>query len=161
MAKIKSQVNEEPADSFTSMIDIVFLLLIFFILQPFKSPEMKLRSELPKDSGPSSSTDNMESIRLEVRTVPGQEDSAYFKISMVRVDDPDRIFRALLNQANNRTDVPVVLDADEAVHFKYVLKALDQCYKAEMRDVKFSAPPPPNAAKHEYMETRRQRDVSR
>lgn len=161
MPKIKSQVNEEPNDSFTSMIDIVFLLLIFFILQPFKSPEMKLKSELPKDSGPSNKAESMDSIRLEIRTLPDTEDQAYYKVQMKKVLDGDRLYRALLDQAHGDTTVPVVIDSDVAVQFHYVLKALDQCYKAEMVDVKFSAPPPPDARRHEYMDTRRQRDAAK
>ena len=51
MARIKSKFEDEPAFCFTSMIDIVFLLLIFFLLQPFKMPELKL--DLPmKEPGP-------------------------------------------------------------------------------------------------------------
>ena len=46
------ETEEDVGKGFTTMIDIVFLLLIFFILQPFKQPEQKVDSDLPK-SGPS------------------------------------------------------------------------------------------------------------
>lgn len=146
MAKIKSKINEEPNDSFTSMIDIVFLLLIFFILQPFKSPEQKLRSELPRNQDPSTNVQPVDNIRLQVRVDPDDETAAFYRVQMLTIDDGDRLFRALLDQAHYDTTVPVILDADSSVKFHYVLKALDQCYKAEMVDVKFAAPPQREAA---------------
>lgn len=162
MAKIKSSIDEEPADSFTSMIDIVFLLLIFFILQPFKSPERRLKSELPRDQGPSSAVPkDTQNVMLEVRTRPNEPDGAYYKLGGSIVSDKDKLYRELLKHAARDTTSPVVIDADRAVHFQWVLKALDQCYLAEMTNVNFSAPPPPGAKENEYMETRRERDFRR
>jgi biopolymer transport protein ExbD len=140
MAKIKSSIDDEPAESFTSMIDIVFLLLIFFILQPFKKPEMKLRSELPKDTGqaPSISTPRP-SIRLQINRGLGANSCVYF----VNDQTPrsDTIWKALKTESQEDTTVPVSLMPDPEVQFRFVLNAIDQCYKAGMTDVKFAAPP--------------------
>lgn len=57
----------------TPMIDVTFLLLIFFLCLEFKSLESKLPSRLPKDVGPSASpvepTETL-ALRIEV-TSPG------------------------------------------------------------------------------------------
>ena len=39
--------------------------------------------------------------------------------------------------------ISVVLDARKNVKFDYVIGALDACYRAEIEDVKFQAPPVP------------------
>ncbi len=143
MAQVKSDVSDEPANSFTSMIDIVFLLLIFFILQPFKAPEMKLRSELPKDSGQAASPQTPRpNITLRIQKIPGSEGKANFMINTDMIGrDGSTIWEKLLREANGDRTVAVVIDADPGVHFDYVLTALDQCYKAQMQDVKFASPP--------------------
>lgn len=151
MAKVKSKVDEEPTSCFTSMIDIVFLLLIFFILQPFKAPEVKLRSELPKDSGPSSTPDApKQHIRLMIKAIPGNKNDARFMIDDITpppasAGGGDQIYKALEKRRGGNSqeakETPIAIMPDLTVHFTHVLKALDQCYKAEMPNVKFEGPP--------------------
>ncbi len=146
MPKPKPAFEEDENFCFTSMIDIVFLLLIFFILQPFKSPEMKLENELPKDVGPSTDMDTRITIRLVVRRNPAQRDGALYYINQTRLGpDHRRIASALNKECNGDKEVPVSLAPDPTVYFKNVLKAMDQCQVAEMKNVAFEAPAPPES----------------
>jgi biopolymer transport protein ExbD len=151
MAAGKSKFEDEPASSFTSMIDIVFLLLIFFILQPFKAKEMKLVNELPKDQGPASTPDTRETVRI--RIVPATigekaKERANFMVNSTMLgENYERLAQEVRNAAKGDSEVPVALAPHPAVHFVHVLRALDQCHIARMTKVSFEAPPPRTAVK--------------
>ena len=149
MAQIKSMIEEEPANSFTSMIDITFLLLIFFILQPFKQEETKLRAYLPQGDGTGGTPTVQTTIRLNIQEAGGGRGMILINGDPLGIPRPSKQFPALLT---SRTDtklieasqadptVPVTITADPRVDFKYVLHTLDKCAQAEMKDVKFAAP---------------------
>ncbi len=148
MAKIKSQINDEATSQFTSMIDIVFLLLIFFILQPFKAPELKIASDLPKDSGaPSVDTQIRQNITLQINPDPQSEKHAIFMVDgrivgKSRFQGEAKLAGILKSRSGGQTDTPVSIQAKPNVPFRYVLSALDACYQAGMPDVKWGAPDP-------------------
>ena len=140
MARMKSRINDEPPFCFTSMIDVVFLLLIFFLLQPIKAPEKKLPNELPKDVGPGKPVERM-NLRLVIRASGEKKEKAFYQINNTPyTGSPDRMHMALLQAAKNDTKVPVAIAPDPKVHFFWVLKALDQCAIAGLADVTFEAP---------------------
>lgn len=143
----KSKVDEEAAYSFTSMIDVVFLLLIFFILQPFKSPEMKLKCELPKDVGPAKTPDIRNNVRVSIRKARNSSGADFGVNTKVIGSDVTRLANAILEAAGHDHEVAVAIAADPKVKFEHVLLALDQCHVAEMKKVSFEAPPPQNAKK--------------
>jgi biopolymer transport protein ExbD len=49
--KLKDEVSKEAKTDMTPMIDVVFLLIIFFLCIDFKVLEAKLAAYLPKDKG--------------------------------------------------------------------------------------------------------------
>ena len=142
---IKSQINEEPASSFTSMIDIVFLLLIFFILQPFKEPENRLGADLPQDgSGPASSLEPpIKPIQIQIEFNRRNPDAAVFRIGdeTRRVNGGPTAFRHIAKHlkdlSGGNLETPVAIMPHGDVHFEHVLSALDACYEAKMPKVKF------------------------
>lgn len=144
MGKIKSSFSEEPNSAFTSMIDIVFLLLIFFILQPFKEPEVKLAAELPKDAG--TSTDQFEKppedIKIRIVVVPSDPSNAHFivdgqALGMASQGAGTRLPGVLVRNSHGLKDTPVAILPDARVHFGHVLTALDACYTARLEKIKF------------------------
>lgn len=161
MPEIKSTIQEEPASAFTSMIDIVFLLLIFFILQPFKTPERQLLAEMPKDVTASNRPviDPPVHIQLHVQTDPANpEDGLYlvngkpvrferhpahprggvYVVDGARVDNG--VAACLRQAAWGDEDVRVAIMPQLNVPFAHVLTALDQCYEARLTDVAFEGP---------------------
>ena len=68
MKKRRNFNVDDQVGDMTSMIDVVFLLLIFFILMPFKSPESRIESHLPKDSGLSQAKSEEEPVdKIEIK----------------------------------------------------------------------------------------------
>ena len=146
---IKSRVDEEPVSTFTSMIDIVFLLLIFFILQPFKEPENRMEATLPQDgSGPSSSTEQpIKDLVIAIEKSGSNSGGASFVIgdAMTRFSPGNgaykRIAAELTRQSNNNPETPVAIMPHSDVNFEHVLTALDACYEAKLPKVKFGVNP--------------------
>jgi biopolymer transport protein ExbD len=137
MASIKSQIEDEAEGCFTSMIDIVFLLLIFFILQPFKEPDFRMLAYLPKDQGQGrSSMDIKPTIQLRI---VGSKDNVTFFLDEEPVEKGDYLAFKLLRKSGGDTKVPVALGPAPGVYFGHVLKALDQCAVAGMENVNFTA----------------------
>lgn len=148
MARIQSAVNEEPNDSFTSMIDIVFLLLIFFILQPFKQPEMKLRSELPKGEGPSPTPPDTPRPHIIVRITRDAVnlDEALYTVDGAVIGHSStmpqaRLGDVILARSAGDRKAPVAVMPELHVNFKHVLRVLDECHRIRMEQVKFDGPP--------------------
>lgn len=153
MRKKRNLNLDEQMGDMTSMIDIVFLLLIFFILMPFKSPESRIESHLPKDSGLSqakSEEEPVDKIDIKISREGDNVDLVTFEGVKVKINGKViPTFSGLKNRlsdmrANLKIDpakVPVELNADEDVPFYFVLKALDYAKLNEFSFIKYPAPP--------------------
>ena len=72
---VDEMIQEEPQINLTPMIDVVFLLLIFFMCMKFKTVENKLPAELPLDSGLSPGPpDIFEQLRFSLKLLPNSKD---------------------------------------------------------------------------------------
>ena len=132
----------------TAMIDVVFLLLIFFVAATrFRTPE----SELPAYMGHGDVIGRAEPLILTLRAGrPGADGVAR---PVIRVDgktvsgagsrDPMSGLEAVLNelaaQEGVREQVPVIIDADPDVAYGWVIQALNLCRKAQFSTVCFAA----------------------
>lgn len=132
----------------TSMIDIVFLLLIFFILMPFKSVESRLESHLPKTGG--TNHDKIEIIdKIDIKikvdkntpidlrsfsgvtvAINGQKISSFLGLK-------NRLAEMKESIKIEQSKVPVELNADEDVPFYFILKALDFAKLNEFTLIKY------------------------
>jgi len=136
---MKSDVTME----FTPMIDVVFLLLIFFMCTlKFKTLEGKLATYLPTDKGLNTHFEELEpieKIRIKLSlsgdrcicfvngkaegTLPGAEKKVYDKIRR-------------LKQASEKS--PAEIDPDPRVPHKYVVSIVDECMRARLREITFT-----------------------
>ncbi|MHC4886111.1 MAG: ExbD/TolR family protein [Planctomycetota bacterium] len=140
MARIRSRIEEKAEGDFTSMIDIVFLLLIFFILQPFKNPDLKMEMHLPKAGAPTPpEIDDPEpplpTIQVKVMAHPSSK--ASFRVNGRRVA-AHRLNVELLKESAGMVEVPVAISPEKNVAFTHVMKALDECAEAGMLRVSFA-----------------------
>ncbi len=75
MADLKEMAQEEASMDMTPMIDVVFLLIIFFLCIDFKILEAKLPAYLPKDKGSQSNEEEpveQLSLKIECKTFGNQ-----------------------------------------------------------------------------------------
>lgn len=144
VGKIKSKVVDEVQSSFTSMIDIVFLLLIFFILQPFKETELKLDANLPQDGAPNSdpTTEPKVEIKVAIRPVISDPNNAMYvidgqNVGMASQGAYKKLAGILLRKSNGDKEAPISILPSTDVRFEHVLRVLDACYRVRMGNVKF------------------------
>ena len=144
-----------PQLSMTSMIDVVFLLLIFFLLSAkFISHEKHLASQLPRDRGPGPEFETMKPdaiIQLDWRGDEGHA-RAYYSGMMAPTDEPAVVFdrrrddrvgyvspdfemveRWLASGADRfGRDLPVTVRTSGDVPTQMVVSVLDSCTRLRL-----------------------------
>lgn len=156
MKKKRDLGMQDKLGDMTSMIDVVFLLLIFFILMPFKSTESKIESYLPKDSGMGkgkSTEEKVEKIDIRIKVINLSRKSFNLKaLSGVTVSVNGKVQATFLGLkgrlaemsnsiGGNLEKIPVEINADENVPFYFVLKAVDYAKLSKFSFIKFPASP--------------------
>ena len=132
----QSQKSGRPMLNMAAMIDVVFLLLIFFMCTTsFRSPEEQLPTQLPRvGTGTGAAQEDFNPVRIILTSV---EDGA-----LVRCDNKIcTTFESLTNMLIDRrkiADVPVIIQGQGSVPFRYMVGALNSCHQAELRRVAFS-----------------------
>jgi biopolymer transport protein ExbD len=162
MGKMTDQQSGEAETPFTSLIDIVFLLLIFFMCATkFKQTEQRLDCFLPCDEGQMPTQAPLKKpeelsvfIKDDVNARQGNFDrratrrATYFLMSRDAqpVTDPNQLLSKLSQlAANPEQQVLIALydemrDKDQLVPFFNVVALVDVCKMAGIQTVKFQAP---------------------
>jgi biopolymer transport protein ExbD len=124
----------------TSMMDVVFLLLIFFLCATqFRQLEQRLDAFLPKDKGPQSvatTVKQLDDTALEASNLEIPE----FRIREFKTTNPNDLYGHLA-QLKQVGDMPVVIDGRPLTPFRHVMTALDCCARAGLTKVEFRPPP--------------------
>ena len=161
-----SAVKEEM--EMTPMIDVTFLLLVFFLLTlKFKVLEGKLAAYLPKDAGPNPTTVPLDPIDVHVKVVPGFEGRRVFAtgedaglewngdasrrfaiepgsrrlryaVGPFASDSIDAVVQRVVTLKDADPDRRVVLDAHDGTRVADVVAVLDGLVEAGIRDVAFA-----------------------
>ena len=117
---LKPRRSEEPEINVTSLIDVVLLLVVFFMLSSTFSAEGRLRIRLPSASSVPAQQQRSEAI---VVTVP--PNGAYFVNGRELLDaSPDTLRAAILKVAGSERGV-VTIRADGRATHQSVVTAMD------------------------------------
>jgi len=165
--KVEQDVPELPL---MPMIDVVFLLLIFFMLaMRFRSEEGKLLAHLPKDRGQGTGTPTIDLQEVRVKLLwysPGNVPRYTQTDGELKLKIKGRVFDWAPDEAGNyqpdwaamkqyietkRSEyrppsfdptktLPVIIDARKYVPFYWIVRALDTLVAAEITDITFAAP---------------------
>lgn len=100
----------------TPLIDMVFLLLIFFVLSSHFISESGLKIKLPK--AVSAQTQKNEHLTVFI----DKEGRVFLNNAQVRLEQLTSLIRSELNKANSKT---VVIKADEDVSLGLAVKVMD------------------------------------
>jgi len=133
----QSRRARRPELQMASMIDVVFLLLIFFMCtSSFPKLENDMAAQLPHSgSGDAALEEDFEPIR--VRLAPMGESGVLLSVDGRACGS----FPALLEALRARravADLPVIIEAESTVLFGHMVSALDSCHQADLRRVAFS-----------------------
>lgn len=127
---------DAPGFQIAPMIDVVFLLLIFFLVTwSFARDEMELDVQVPTAKEGKQNRRAMGEVILNVK----QDGS----IVMNRRElSPPELEESLARIAANYPDQAVVLRADTDVPYRFVVNVLDICQRAKIWNVAFATSKP-------------------
>lgn len=133
--------QQRASISMTPLIDVIFLLMIFFLMtMSFQKPEEVLENRLPQ-VGSQASADparDWETVRLRIKMVKeGRRLKMYLGERVVYTYADLLHFLDRLPQ-----DILVVIDPDRDVPYKHVIGVYNSCLKANKQDVVFRLPSP-------------------
>ncbi len=131
----KRRLKKDAAIDIASLVDVVFLLLLFFVVTTSFRESPGLDMDLPE-------TTSEAGVRLKevvIRIIPEGEDAAIFLMEdKVTIGELPEKLRALLAQQDeeNRS---VVVEADRNVRFKTVFDVLDIARQSGATNITFPA----------------------
>ena len=149
---MRTKKKQQPKDSkpklqITPMIDVVFLLLVFFLCSPFKIPEGELDSLLPK-GGEGKEEDTVDKVPVVIwlKTTNGAVPEIWvgtrYRVEAKENGEPRfDMLAAHLQEWPADDDKPGVrIRSDRQVGYKYVVGTVNACTKAGLSNIGFALP---------------------
>lgn len=119
--KLQAHFKEEPTVDLTSLIDVVFLLLIFFMVSTTFEHQAVLKVDLPEASAIEAPSEEEERLELVIDNT-----GLMFLNDQQLIDSDARTLRAAFEQAaGDRRDLPLILRADRETPHHFVVTAMD------------------------------------
>ncbi len=133
--------TEEVSINLTPLIDIVFLLLIFFMVSTTFQRETELEIALPEASAEASSEPAVSALILEIDATGAyrlstEQSGKSSDFASVNIEQLSEMLKGL--SAKNDT-ATLVIKADAKTPHQAVVQALDAARKANLTRVKFAA----------------------
>jgi len=118
--KLRSQRVEDPDVNLTPLIDVVFLLLIFFMVSTTFDKESELSIELPNADG---EVLIKESLQVEVSI----DADGNYAINSERIINSqiNTLKAAIVKIAGDKRDIPLIISADGKASHQSVVAAMD------------------------------------
>lgn len=119
--RLRVSSPEDPEISLTSLIDVVFLLLIFFMVSTTFERQAVLKVDLPEAQNVSVAQDQPITFELVI-----DQNGQYYLNDRQLVDGRPGTLRAAFEEAAGEDrDVPVILRADAQTPHHFVVTAMD------------------------------------
>jgi len=129
--KLQNRVKDEPAIDLTSLIDVVFLLLLFFMVSTTFEQQAVLKVNLPEASAVEAVSDLPERLELVI-DVTGR----MFLNDRELVDSKERTIRAAFNEAaGDNRDLPLILRVDRETPHHFFITAMDVAAQLGFRNL--------------------------
>jgi biopolymer transport protein ExbD len=125
----------QPTLNMAAMIDVVFLLLIFFMCTTsFESREKAISAQLPQYHSDTRQLEDFEPVRIHLGRAG--------EVPVISCDDQPCVnFAALTEMLRARraiADLPVIISGQDDVPFDFMVSALDACYEAGLTRAAYS-----------------------
>ena len=118
--KFKRRIQDEPSINLTPLIDVVFLLLIFFMVTTTFTRETRLQVNLPEAEA---ETLPSQSERLEIAV---SRDGSFALNGQTLVNGrAETLLRGLALESDGNLDLPVIIVADSQASHQSVVTAMD------------------------------------
>ena len=118
---LRRSATEDPEISLTGLIDVVFLLLIFFMVSTSFEHQAVLKVDLPEAKNVSSPVDQLNSFELVI----DQKGQFYLNDRQLVDSKAATIEAAFIEAAGDDRSMPVILRADAETPHHFVVTAMD------------------------------------
>lgn len=118
--KLQQQENEEPEINLTSLIDVVFLLLIFFMVSTTFERQALLRLDLPE-----AATANTEAVPNIVEIIITDDNRLFIDDNQLVDQRVATVRAAIAERFADNPDAVLVIRADAEAPHRLVVRALD------------------------------------
>lgn len=138
--KFSDREEEELQINLTPLIDVVFLLLIFFMVSTTFSKESELRIQLPESSDEPVEERTTPVLEVEigadgVYAVKGPDDES---AKQLLGTDRQTLYRALSAATGNRSELVTIIRADRQTPHASVVRAMDMARRLGHTDITFA-----------------------
>jgi biopolymer transport protein ExbD len=130
--------KESPELNLTPLIDVVFLLLIFFMVSTTFDKESRIKIELPQ----AATQDERDKQDRVLDITIDSSGRFYVNQSEVINTELDTLMRAIGKAVKERRDLPVIISADANSPHHAVIKAMDAASQLGFVNMTFSARQP-------------------
>jgi biopolymer transport protein ExbD len=119
--RLQHHTKEDPDVDLTSLIDVVFLLLLFFMVSTTFDRQALLKVDLPEASMVEDRAEIPESLELVI-----DDEGRMYLNDQRLIDSEARTIRAAMKQeAGDRRDIQLVLRADRLTPHHHVVTVMD------------------------------------
>ena len=131
---LRKRARPRPMINLTPLIDVVFLLLIFFMVSTTFDTQSRIKVTLPEIDTEMPEDENPDMIIVQV-TADG---SMSLNNSMELVSStPTVLKRAMAEIAEGRTDIPVIVKVDRNAPFQAAMTVMDVSGQLGLTEITF------------------------
>jgi len=128
---MQHRTKEEPTVDLTSLIDVVFLLLLFFMVSTTFERQALMKLELPEASEVEDRVEIPEGLELVI----DGEGRMYLNDQRLIDSEPRTIRAAMQQEAGANRDLPLILRADRQTPHHFVVTAMDVAAQLGFRNL--------------------------
>jgi biopolymer transport protein ExbD len=132
---LRPRRSEPPRVDITPLIDVVFLMLIFFMVSTTFDKQTQLKVDLPEAA--STETSAAEEQRIDI-TIDAQGQFYVNERELVR-HDAETLRRSLQAIADDRPDLPVIVSGDRNAPLQSMMTVLDVAAQLGLTRLSFVA----------------------
>lgn len=118
--KFKRQSGDDVSVNLTPLIDVVFLLLIFFMVSTTFTKESHLEIDLPSAEGEVTKTE-----KLQIEVVINSDGDYVVNERALINNRADTLQKAVSKLSNGDNKLPFIITADAHTPHEYVVRAMD------------------------------------
>jgi biopolymer transport protein ExbD len=118
--QFRQRREEEVSITLTPLIDVVFLLLIFFMVSTTFDKTSELKIDLPE-----ASAEPVETPPRVLEVVVNARGTYFINGQEVKGNTVDALLRVLVKTVGDERDMPVILRADATTPHQAVVRAMD------------------------------------
>lgn len=135
---LRPQHKDSPELNLTPLIDVVFLLLIFFMVSTTFDRESRIKVELPEATTQDEKSEDDQTLEIVV------DARGHYYVNQKEVVNTDiqTLKRAIEKMAGGRRNLPVIITADAKAMHQSVIKVMDAASQLGFLNMTFAAKQP-------------------